>query len=144
MDIHKSTKGISPVLMVLLMIAVAVGAAVVTQFWGTNYVGDSMTRVEHVIWIPSVKFTDGDGATAITIYVQNIKHGTVQLTNVYVNRVMVSNEDVTMSDDGLIKAGETCTINVINQSIEKEAEVRIMVTCIDGLSTEGVFEVRTR
>ncbi len=137
MKIIKSTRGISSVLTVLLMIAIAVGSALITQMWVITYVENTMMKVKHVIWIPSVKFID-DGA--ITIYVQNIGKGSVELTTVYVNTTLVGEGDITMSGDGLIEEGETCTINVINQSITKDEQVRIKVVCIDGLSTDGVFE----
>ena len=137
MKIIKSTRGISTVLTVLLMIAIAVGSALITQIWVITYVENTMMKVKHVIWIPSVKFID-DGA--ITIYVQNIGKGSVELTTVYVNTTLVGEGDITMSGDGLIEEGETCTINVINQSITKNEKVRIKVVCIDGVSTDGVFE----
>jgi len=137
MKIIKSTRGISTVLTVLLMIAIAVGSALITQIWVITYVENTMVKVKHVIWIPSVKFID-DGA--ITIYVQNIGKGSVELTTVYVNTTLVGEGDITMSGDGLIEEGETCTINVINQSITKNEKVRIKVVCIDGVSTDGVFE----
>jgi len=140
MKIIKGTKGISSVLTVLLMIAVAVGSALITQIWVITYVDDTMTKVKHVIWIPSVNFRDDGGAIAITIYVQNIGKGSVELTSVYVNTTLVGEGDITMSGDGLIEEGETCTINVINQSITKNEKVRIKVVCIDGVSTDGVFE----
>jgi len=95
-----------------------------------------MTKVKHVIWIPSVKFID-DGT--VKIYVQNIGKGSDELTTVYINASLVGEEDITMSNGGIIEAGETCTITIINQSITKNEEVRIKVVCIDGVSTEGVF-----
>jgi hypothetical protein len=95
-----------------------------------------MTKVNHVIWIPSVKFIDVE---SITVYIQNIGKGSVLLSTVYINTSLVGEEDITMSDDGVIEAGETCTITIINQSLTKNEEVRIKVVSIDGVSTEGVF-----
>ncbi len=137
MKIIKSAKGISTVLTVLLLVAVAVGSALITQIWVITYVENTMVKVKHVIWIPSVKFIDDGG---ITIYVQNIGKGSVELTTVYVNTTLIGEGDITMSGGGLIEEGETCTINVINQSITKDEQVRIKVVCIDGVSTDGVFE----
>ena len=136
MKIIKSAKGISTVLTVLLMIAVTVGSALITQIWVITYVENTMTKVKHVIWIPSVKFID-DGT--IKIYVQNIGKGSDELTTVYINTSLVGEEDITMSNDGVIEAGETCTITIINQSLTKNEDVRVKVVCIDGVSTEGVF-----
>ena len=133
----KSAKGISTVLTVLLMVAVSVGSALITQIWVITYVENTMTKVKHVIWIPSIKFID-DGT--IMIYVQNIGKGSDELINVYINAILVGEEDITMSDDGVIEAGETCTITIINQSIMKDEDIKVKVVCIDGVSTEGVFE----
>ncbi len=136
MMIIKNTRGISTVLTVLLMIAVTVGSALITQIWVITYVENTMTKVQHIISIPSVKFIDNG---TITIYVQNIGKGSDELTNVYINAILVGEEDITMSDDGVIEAGETCTITIINQSFTKDEDIRIKVVCIDGVSTEGVF-----
>ena len=133
----KSAKGISTVLTVLLLVAVSVCSALITQIWVITYVENTMTKVKHVIWIPSIKFID-DGT--IMIYVQNIGKGSDELINVYINAILVGEEDITMSDDGVIEAGETCTITIINQSIMKDEDIKVKVVCIDGVSTEGVFE----
>jgi len=139
MKIIKSARGISTVLTVLLLIAVSVGAALITQIWVVTYVDNTMVKAKHVIWIPSVNFRDDGNEIAITIYVQNIGRGTVELTTVYVNSILVGEGDITMSADGFIEEGETCTINVINQSITGDENVKIKVVCIDGLSTASIF-----
>lgn len=141
MKINKCIKGISPVLTTLLMIAVAVGSALITYAWINTYVSNTVTKVKHVIWIPSITLTEGEGSTGITIYVQNIGEGTVHLTDVFMNGVMVSEDDVIMSDDGFINESETGIINVINQSFTKDEEITVKVICSDGLSTEGQFKV---
>jgi len=143
MKIFRSEKGISPVLSALLMMAVAIGAAIVTNVWIITYLDTTMTKVKRNMWIPSVHFTNGNGATytAITIYVQNVKDGSIQLTQVYVNNAMVSEDEVTMSNAGFIEEGKTCTINVTNQSFMKNDEIRIKIASFDGKFTEGVFEV---
>jgi hypothetical protein len=61
------------------------------------------------------------------------------LSTVYINAILVGEEDITMSDGGVIEAGETCTITIINQSIMKDKDIKVKVVCIDGVSTEGVF-----
>jgi hypothetical protein len=141
MKIAKRTEGISSVLTVLLLISVAVVSALITQLWIITYVDNTMSKVEHVIWIPSVNFTESGGAIEMTIYVQNIHEGTVQVTTVYVNGAMVSEYDITLSGSGFVEENKTGTINVINQTIEKDEEIHIKVVCIDGVSTEGQFKV---
>ena len=143
MKISQRTKGISPVLTVLLLIAIAVGSALITQMWIVTYVNNTMSKVEHIIWIPSVKFLEEGNDINITIYVQNIHDGTVQVTQVYINRVLVREEDVTIPGDGFIEESETCTLRVINQSLIKNEEVHIKVVCIDGVSTEDTYKVIT-
>ena len=141
MKIRKSAKGISSVLTTLLMIAVAIGSALITHAWIITYLGNTETKVQHVIWIPSAHLTEGDGAAGITIYVQNIGKGIVQLTQVFMNGAMVSEDDVSMSINGFIGEGETCIINVINQSLKKDANISIKVICSSGVSAEGRFKV---
>ena len=103
MKIIQKTTALSSVLAVLLLISVAVGSALITQMWISSYVNNTMSKVEHVIWIPSVDFTDNGSTIAMTIYVQNIYEGTVQLTTVYVNNAIVSTESITMSENGFIE-----------------------------------------
>jgi hypothetical protein len=143
MKISQRTRGISPVLTVLLLISIAVGSALITQMWVITYVNNTMIKVEHVIWIPSVSFLEEGNDIIITIYVQNIHDGTVQVTQVYINSVLVHEEDVTLPGDGFIEESETCAITVSNQAIIKNEEIHIKVVCIDGVSTEDDYKVVT-
>lgn len=131
-------------LTVLLMIAVAVTASIVSYSWTMTYLDDTLRRTGHTIQISSVNFLSGDGTvfTGMTIYVQNVRDGIVQVTDIYVDGAMVSADLITMSNDGLIDPGETCIIDVIDQSFIHGTEIAIKVVCSDGVSTENVYEVR--
>jgi flagellin-like protein len=69
-----STKGISPILAVLMMIVVAVAAGLVTYAWVMGYLDFTTSNVGKSIKIQSIGFD-----TEVRIYVQNVGEGTIEL-----------------------------------------------------------------
>jgi len=78
--LRRNVKAISPVISVLLMIAVAVAASLVTYAWVMGYLGFTTNKVGKAIVIQSVSTTDA--------YVQNVGTSKVTLTSFYVNGVL--------------------------------------------------------
>lgn len=76
--LRRNVKAISPVISVLLMIAVAVAASLVTYAWVMGYLGFTTNKVGKAIQIQSIA-QDG------TVYVQNVGDATVALSKVFVN-----------------------------------------------------------
>src|SRR5208283_2133176 len=86
--IRKNIKAISPIISVLLLIAIAVVASLVVYAWVMGYIGGSTTKAGYAINIQSIASNTGN----LTIYVQNTGLGSVQLnpaSAVYVNNTLV-------------------------------------------------------
>jgi flagellin-like protein len=93
--LRKNVKAISPVISVLLMIAVAVVASLVAYAWVMGYIGGQTQKTGEAIQIQSVS---GLATTNLEIYVQNVGQGTVKLVDdqcVYVNGTLLASTPVT-------------------------------------------------
>lgn len=133
-------KAVSPVIAVLLMVAIAVVAALITYSWVTGFVATTTTKAGHAIQIQGVSFNTAIGN--MTIYVQNVGTGSVELVDmVFVNgkgynatwspSPTLSEGDVAyakdvIGDTSVVKTGNTLTIRVV---------------CTDGTFTEGKYTV---
>jgi flagellin-like protein len=89
--IRKNVKAVSPVISVLLMIAVAVAASLVTYAWVMGYMNFTTTKVGKAIAIQSVS-ADGH------VYVQNVGQSTVKVTGVYVDGLAVAGVPASPTD----------------------------------------------
>ncbi len=87
--LRRNIKAISPVISVLLMIAVAVVASLVVYAWVMGYVGSTTSKTGNAIQIQSMSVNSNG---FLVIYVQNIGDGGVNLNgqSVYVNNVQVT------------------------------------------------------
>ncbi len=139
----KNEKGISPVLAVLLMIAVAVAAALITYAWVMTYLESTTSRAGHAIQIQSVAF----GGTDTTIYAQNVGDGTIKITNVYLDGALVSATFTSASSDPLVPFTDGTTLEGSTNTITLTDvfgagdEVHIKVVCDDGTFTSGTYTV---
>ncbi len=86
--IRRNIKAISPVISVLLMIAVAVVASLVVYAWVIGFVGSKTNQVGKAIQIQSVALT----SSGLSVYVQNVGDSNVafSLPCVYINGVSAS------------------------------------------------------
>jgi flagellin-like protein len=86
-NFRKNAKAISPIISVLLMIAIAVVAALVTYAWVMGYMGFTTTKVGKAIQIQSVTAS----GTSLTVYVQNVGQSPVSFSSpcIYVNGTSV-------------------------------------------------------
>ncbi len=85
---RKNVKAISPVISVLLMIAVAVVASLVAYAWVMGYIGTQTAKTGQAIQIQSMaNATVGGSPGKLVIYVQNVGDGAVAINgqSVYVN-----------------------------------------------------------
>jgi flagellin-like protein len=83
---RRNVKAISPVISVLMMIAVAVAASLVTYAWVMGYLGFTTNKVGKAIQIQSIAFDDPT-AGKITVYVQNVGDSDVTISDIYVDGV---------------------------------------------------------
>ncbi len=131
-NLRKSLKGISPVLSVLMMIAVAVAASLVTYAWVMGYLNFTTSRVGKAIQIQSI----GSNATGVLIFVQNVGDSSVTLERhgcVYVNGILQTDETISSNTNPLGK-GNTATISTNYPDI---GTVVVRVVTQDGAFTEA-------
>ena len=136
-NLRKSLKGISPVLSVLMMIAVAVAASLVTYAWVMGYLSFTTSRVGKAIQIQSM----GLDGTDLKVYVQNVGDSLVSLKNgecLYIDGVLqISSNPVPAS----LEKGDTATITVtgftVNPGVSPGHAYVIRVTTTDGAFTEA-------
>ena len=94
-QIKRAVRAISPVISVLLLIAIAVVAALVAYAWVMGYIFGTTVKVGHSVQVQSVaNVTDAitlQFGGKLLIYVQNVGQGPVKLSypdnSVYVNNV---------------------------------------------------------
>src|SRR3990170_1010178 len=82
--LRRSVRAISPVLSVLMMIAIAVAASLVAYAWIMGYIGGTTNKVGKAVLIQS----QAPGASRIDLYVQNVGQGPVTFVlsgSVYIN-----------------------------------------------------------
>jgi flagellin-like protein len=123
--LRRSIKAISPVISVLLMIAIAVVASLVVYAWVMGYIGGNTSKVGKSIQIQSYA-PDGNGN--LVIYVQNVGQGTVQFQQnggVYVNDELypITSSDLTIPE------GQTVALKV---ALPTDDQVTIKVVTADG------------
>jgi flagellin-like protein len=110
---RRNVKAISPVISVLLMIAVAVVASLVVYSWVMGYVGFQTAKTGNAIQIQSMaNSTSG----YLTLYVQNVGDGGVTLdaNSVYVNGAHVG---ITSTTPAAYIAAQNTTTVVTNYSL---------------------------
>ena len=84
--IRHSVKAISPIISVLLMIAIAVVASLVVYAWVMGYIGGNTSKAGNALQIQS--FASDPATGNLVVYVQNVGQGSVTLNpanSVYVN-----------------------------------------------------------
>jgi len=127
--LRRSVKGISPVISVLLMIAIAVAASLVAYAWVMGYMDFTTTKVGKTIQIQSVSTN--------AVYVQNIGDSDVTITDVYIDGNLVPIADYNMNPtNGLLIPSATASISFINPATLPTPQVTIKVVTSDGISAE--------
>jgi flagellin-like protein len=121
--LRKNVKAVSPVISVLLMIAVAVAASLVTYAWVMGYMGFTTNKVGKAIQIQSV---GSDGK----VYVQNVGDSAVTLADVYFNGTDIGN-----GSGNILQVGSTETINTAHPFASGDI-VTVKVTATDGTFSE--------
>jgi flagellin-like protein len=131
--IRHSVKAISPVISVLLMIAIAVIASLLAYAWVVGYIGGQTQKTGNTIEVQSYT-SQGN----LILYIQNTGQGTVHLKqdgSVYVNDVLktiVAANDETVQPGALIPlhVGQTVKIEV-NYDQYKSGD-KIKVVTVEG------------
>ena len=127
---RRSVRAISPIISVLLMIAIAVSAALVAFAWVSGYIDFTTTKVGKSIQIQSVS---NDPAA---VYVQNVGDSNVTLKSCYVN----GNLDALASasiDGVILQKSKTQSITEFTFASDfNEKSIDIKIITAGGVSTE--------
>ncbi|MFA5365201.1 MAG: archaellin/type IV pilin N-terminal domain-containing protein [Candidatus Bathyarchaeia archaeon] len=133
--IRRSVKGISPVISVLLMIAIAVAASLVAYAWVMGYMDFTTTKVGKAVQIQSITSSD--------VYVQNIGDSPVEISAVYVNGNLEDTTAYAITVDSLVTniVGTTQTAQIAFdtgylQPVAPDTQVTVKIVTSDGISAE--------
>ena len=131
--IRRSVRAISPVLSVLLMIAVAVAASLVAYAWIMGYMDFTTNKVGKAIQIQSI---GEDGS----VYVQNVGDSQVILSDAYMDGILTTSswfesDGVTALTDNKLDTGSTAYCN-LGTTFGPGDEVTVKVTTTDGTFIE--------
>jgi len=134
MSFRKHKKAVSPILSVLLMIAVAVAAALVTYAWVMGYLNFTTSKVGRAIQIQSI----GKAGNDLKVYVQNVGDGTTTLANVFVEGVLQGSAALEPAN-GLLEKGDTGNFTVSGYFTGKTLPlmVHVKVASADGAFSEA-------
>jgi flagellin-like protein len=121
--LRKNVKAVSPVISVLLMIAVAVAASLVTYAWVMGYMGFTTNKVGKAIQIQSID-------TAGKVYVQNVGDSAVTLADVYFNGTWMAS-----GSGDILQVGGT-EIMPTSHTLFSGDIVTVKVTATDGTFSE--------
>jgi len=139
--IRRNVKAVSPVLAVLMMIAVAIAGSLVVYAWIMGYIDLSTERSGEAIMIQSIANDATD--TDLVVFVQNIGEGMVQLeqpTCLYVNGELVNCTitGVTVSDNlATLERGNTATLTYVEGAALPGEKITVKVTTLLGTSAEA-------
>ncbi|MCW4002933.1 MAG: PKD domain-containing protein [Candidatus Bathyarchaeota archaeon] len=135
--IRRCVRAISPVISVLLMIAIAVVASLVAYAWVMGYMNFQTSKAGNAIQIPSFAAgsdADPDDTDRLRVYVQNVGEGTVKVGTVYVNDIGVG---ILSPDDLSIGKGATIELLLdLNSPWSAGQTVKIKVVTTDGTFME--------
>ena len=137
--LRRSIKAISPIISVLLLIAIAVVASLVVYAWVMGYIGSGTTKAGYAINIQS--FSSNQTSGDLTIYVQNVGQGAVQLnpaSAVYINNTLVSIISPAAGTNGLITIpqGQTLAL-VVDWPHSGPVTIKIVTTSGTFMTTSG-------
>lgn len=139
-QIRRNVRAISPVLAVLMMIAVAIAGSLVVYAWIMGYIDLSTVRSGQAIQIQSVANDNTD--TDLLVFVQNVGEGVAQLDEddcLYVNGQLVPCviTGVTVSDKmATLNQGETATLRYAEGAAIPGTKMRVKVVTLLGATAE--------
>jgi flagellin-like protein len=137
LKIRRFRKAVSPILAVLLMIAIAIIAAIVAYMWIMGYIRFTTNKAGKAIQIQSVAHT----GTYLLVYVQNVGDGSVKFIQaecLYVDGLLQAGAHVHPID--WVKNGEIAQIDS-ELAVTLGQTIKIKVVTDDGTFAEGTFTI---
>lgn len=137
--LQHSLKAISPVISVLLMIAIAIVASLIAYAWVVGYIEDKTDRAGNSIAVQSYT-----SQTNLVLYVQNTGMGLVHLkqdASVYVNDVLYNiirygPHDDDLPTSGLIPINPGQTVKIITDCLTYKAGDKIKIVTLEGTTID--------
>jgi flagellin-like protein len=132
---RRNVKAISPVISVLLMIAVAVVASLVVYAWVMGYVGFQTAKTGQAIQIQSISYSNSTAippVQTLKVYVQNVGQAAIKVD---ANSVYVNGTRWALTPDVLsINPGATATFSLqgLPTAVGSGSELIVKVTSLDG------------
>jgi flagellin-like protein len=128
---RRNKKGVSDVIAVLLMIAIAVAASLIAYAWVMGYLGGTTNKVGKAIQIQSMYYS----GTTLYVYVQNVGTAPVTLSSVYINGVLDPTASFLPAD---LPVNQTSTVTtVLPVGFNPTNAVDVKVVCSDGTFMEA-------
>jgi FlaG/FlaF family flagellin (archaellin) len=126
--IRRTVRAISPVISVLLMIAIAVAASLVAYAWVSGYMDFTTTKVGKSIQIQSISTT--------AVYVQNVGDSPVTITDIYVDGVLDTHNNLTAATP-LGTSGTLTILFTSGYELPREGnQATIKIVTEDGISAQ--------
>jgi len=134
--IRRNRKAVSPVLAVLMMVAVAIAASLVAYAWIMNYLAFTTAKTGRAIQIQS--FAEKSDGTELWVYVQNVGQGVVEFDPedcCYVNNGLESASIEPVFNT--LDEGNTATLTIaLSPPLDVTETAKIRIVTIDGTFTE--------
>ena len=141
---RRNVKAISPVISVLLMIAVAVVASLVVYAWVMGYIGFQTSKTGEAVQIQSITFSGiSPNEKVATVYLQNVGSTTVTINQaqcLYVNGLL---DGSATSSTSSLTVGDTATIRDVSSpaTLVSGQMVTIKVTTTGGTYSQITQQV---
>ena len=126
-------RGVSDVIAVLLMIAIAVAASLIAYAWVMGYLGGTTSKVGKAIQIQSMYYS----GTTLYVYVQNIGTAPVTLSSVYRNGVLDPTASFTYNSPSLAINQTSMVTTLVPAGFNPTNAVDVKVVCGDGTFMEA-------
>ena len=128
-----SRKGISPILATLLLIAIAVGAVVITYAWVITFTSTQTAQSGAVLSLGNIRFYNVTTTKYIEIIIMNSGTSDAEIADVYVGT----------SSTALIKQTSGVTYDPSTQIVSPESSLNITITYPWSTGTRYYFKVVT-
>ncbi len=116
------------------MIAIVVVASLVTYAWISGYMGFQTSRTGTAVDIPSltsVASEENPNVGSLVVYVQNVGQGSVEVSAVYVDNILIADDDLAYDPSKVIPEGNTVEVTIAG-SFDLTQKHDIKVTTTDG------------
>ncbi|MFA5365060.1 MAG: PKD domain-containing protein [Candidatus Bathyarchaeia archaeon] len=128
--VKRSIRAISPVISVLLMIAIAVAAALVAYAWVSGYMDVTTTKTGKAIQIQSVSNNPP------AVYVQNVGDSEVTLKSCYINGNLDPLASNSINGEKLAKSQTQEILQFTNLNAFSALQIKIKIVTTDGVAAE--------